>query len=379
MTRKRIAVLFGGRSAEHEISILTAVQAMSAFDVIRYRLVPVYLDPNGAWWTGDALLDKANYPIRRETLTQVSLLPEPSVGGLTIKSTGEVIPIDVCLLAFHGQFGEDGAVQGLLDLADIPYTSCGVLASALAMHKGHCKALLSHYGIPLLPWATVSQQEAQYDLKEVDTKVADLGPFPLFVKPVHLGSSIAIGRADDREGLHSALAQVFKHDTLAIVEPCVHDLLEINISVLEGVPSPVEVPVASETMLTYEDKYMRGGKNKGEVLGDGMASLTRVIDPPDLCQLLKKGVTDHALAAYRILECRGVVRFDFIVDTSSNSLYFNELNSLPGSLSFYLWEQAKPRVLYTELLNKLIAAAERRHARSCYVQRDLGFKALQPT
>ncbi len=202
--------------------------------------------------------------------------------------------------------------------------------------------------------------------------------FPLFVKPCHLGSSIGISIANDLPSLNAALAKVFRYDDEAIIEPCVTKLLEINVAVMDGEPplaSVVEIPIASEQALTYEDKYLR---NNSKVSGgsQGMAGLTRLIDPKDLDPAIKQKVTDYALKAFQLLGCSGVGRFDFIFDLSSNQLYFNELNPIPGSLSYYLWEKSQPPLLYTELIHRLIANAQCRKAQRLALQRDLGFKAL---
>ncbi len=390
MKQKSIAVMFGGPSAEHEISIITALQAITAMDTLQYKVIPVYIHPTGKWYTGEALLTKSIYSTFQEhlpKLQEVTLLPDPNLQGLIRIdkkqfSPKSIIPIDVYFLAFHGQYGEDGCVQGLLEMANAAYTGCGVASSAVTMNKYLTKTVLQSHGIPVLPSVTVSRVEAQKDLNAVHEKISQiegLKKFPLFVKPVHLGSSIAISRADDRASLNAAIAKVFRYDNQAIIEPCITDLLEINIAVLHGHPpiaSVVEIPVSSSGALTYEDKYLRGG-NKSSGPSSGMASLTRIIDPQDIDRKLKQQVTDYAINAYTILGCRGVSRLDFIVDKASGALYFNELNSIPGSLAFYLWEKSDPRLLYTQVIDRMIAQAIERKAEQLCVQRDLGFKALR--
>ena len=201
--------------------------------------------------------------------------------------------------------------------------------------------------------------------------------FPLFVKPLHLGSSIGVGPAADKKELKQRLVTVFELDSHALVEPCVSDLMEINVSVLGTAEGPrvsvVEIPVASEGTLTYEDKYLRGGKgDKGAPQRiEGMASLTRVIDPEDLDSRLKEQVTSYAKQAFEALQCNGVVRFDFIVDVAANQLYLNELNPLPGSLSYYLWVKSSPRTLYTEMLNDIIDGGFSRYETTISLKRDI--------
>jgi len=387
---KGIAVLFGGRSSEHEISIITALQLIEALDVTRYQVIPVYIDLRGRWFTGEELLTRdfyKNLPANLSLITEVTLLPYPGVGGLTIisgvhKYTSKIIPVDVFFPAFHGQFGEDGCIQGLFELAEVPYTGCGVVSSSVAMNKDVCKAALKSYGVPVLPGVLVSREEAANDIRAVEKKILatrGLEKFPLFVKPCSLGSSVGISRVTDSASLAAALAKAFRFDTHAIIEPCVTNKMEINISVVGGNPptaSVVEIPVASAEVLTYEDKYMRGAKSKKGAQSSGMASLTRKIDPEDLDPKIKLEVTAYAINAFKALDCGGVVRFDFMYDLDKGNLTFNELNPLPGSLSFYLWIKSKPQLIYTDLLDRVIAQAEHIHQRKLSLNRETGFRAM---
>lgn len=407
-SRKQIAILFGGRSAEHEISVITGLEVVESLDTTKYQAVPVYIDVNGKWWTGEAVRKKEfykNLPSSLSEVTEVALLPAPGVGGLVKRGSKgglaglfgaakeEVIPVDVFMPIFHGQFGEDGCIQGLFELADVTYTGAGVLASSVAMSKQACKALLSASNIPVLPSVVIQKESAQRDLLATRRGIEaaeGLGSYPLFVKPMNLGSSVGVSRVEDGAELDAALVKVFELDYLAIVEPCITDLMEINVSVLETPEGPkvsvVEVPVASDKVLTYEDKYMRGGgakgsKGKGGSKSgaqrlSGMAGLTRVIDPEDLDPSYKTAVQNFALTAYEALECGGCVRFDFMLDTSKDQLYFNELNPIPGSMAFYLWEKTKPAVLYPEIINNLIETASRRLAMKAGLKREMGFKAM---
>jgi D-alanine-D-alanine ligase len=383
----KMAVMFGGRSAEHEISIITGLQAIQAIDPCRYEIIPVYIAQNGKWYTGESLLDKAFYKVMEDNLSRIQevvLLPDPSARGLTIlgKKKHSTIPLDACFLAFHGQYVEDGCLQGLLELADLPYTGCGVVASALAMDKYHCKMLFKAHGIPVLPAVTVHKKMAAEDLIKTQYHILNhpgLERFPLFVKPNSLGSSIGISPATDEKGLHAALAKAFRFDEIAIVEPYLSNLIEINVSVLDGDPpqaSVVEIPLSYDgRTLTFEDKYLRGGsKTAGK--SEGMASLTRIIDPPHLDPAIKKQVSDFALKGFSLLRCSGVVRFDFMFDKDTGNLYFNELNPIPGSLSFYLWEKSSPPLLYTELINRMVETAFKRKEEQLSLHRNLGFKAI---
>ena len=377
-----LAVMFGGQSIEHEISVITALQAILALDPKKYKVIPVYLALNGKWYTGDKLFDRAFYrtlPGGYGDLTEITLLPDPNVGGLTDRKTQETYPVDRCLLCFHGQFGEDGCVQGLLELADLPYTGSRVLSSALTMSKSHTKDLLQAHGIPVLPQVTIRKEEAIADLKTVRETILNTLSFPLFIKPNHLGSSIGITKAVDQASLDRGLAKVFLYDSVALVEPYLGQLMEINVSVLDGEPpqaSVVEIPIASAEALSYEDKYLKGGSKSSGSGSQGMAGLTRVINPQDLDSEIKDLVTAYAKTAFRALTCSGVCRFDFMYDLQNRRLYFNEVNPIPGSLAFYLWDQAEPRVLYTELLDRMIERCSTQKGVQRSLKRDFGFHAL---
>ena len=390
--RLRVAVLFGGRSVEHEISVISALQLMLAVDPAKFDLIPVYITPNGSWYIGAALLERSFYAKALENLAQleeVTLLPKPGVGGLTrlgARGPSGVIQVDLFLPAFHGQYGEDGCIQGLFEMAQVPYTGSDLPSSAITMNKYLCKMYLSAHGIPVLPASIVNRNEAQADIKQVVSGLLSQDKFkhfPLFIKPCNLGSSIGVSRVNDATELAAALAKVFRYDTQALVEPCVSKIIEINVSVRaqlgieSGIEaSVVEIPVSESGTLSYEEKYLRdGGKKSGR--SQGMASLTRVIDPADLDSELRNQVIELAKRSFSLLGCSGVARLDFIVDLAKNKLYFNELNAFPGSCAFYLWARSKPRVLYTQLIEDMINAALGRFATNAALDRDIGLRALK--
>lgn len=402
--RRSVAVLFGGRSVEHEISVISGLQLIAAVDPGRFDVVPVYIAPNGAWYTGEELLDRSIYkrvPAVLAELQEVTLLPRPGERGLTklprsasalrelISPSGgtDVIPVDVYLPVFHGQYGEDGCLQGLFELAGVPYTGSDVLSSAATMNKYLCKKFLEIHGVPVLPAYSITRADAQRDIKAVIERVtaqSELSRFPLFVKPCNLGSSIGVSRVPSVADLPAALTKVFKYDTTALVEPCITNLMEINCAVREVVrddrltvePSVVEIPVSQSGVLSYEEKYLRdGGKKTGP--SEGMASLTRIIDPPDLDKEIKERVMEYATRSFSLLGASGVARLDFMVDLDTGALYFNEFNSLPGSLSFYLWMRCAPRVLYSDVIDGMIESALHRHAIKASLDRSIGLKALK--
>ncbi len=393
--RTRVAVLFGGRSVEHEISVITALEIISALDVVKYEPVPVYISITGKWFTGTELLNRDFYkrlPGSTREVAEVALMPIPGMGGMTVisapqksdLSVGDKVPVDVYFPAFHGQFGEDGCIQGLFEMASVPYVGCGVLASSVSMNKMFCKVVLKDRGIPVLPAVVVHKDELRAGIRKVCDRVLEnpaMKKFPLFVKPCSLGSSIGVSRVMAPEDLGAALMKVFRFDLEAIVEPCVTQLVEINVSVRDGdepVASVVEIPNSQSGVLTYEDKYLRGGGGKkgrpSQV--QGMASLVRVVDPQELDPEVKKRVIDLAKLAFRTLGCRGLVRFDWMLDGADGQLYFNELNPFPGSLAYYLWDKSSPRRLYTENLSDMIAQSQRLFLEKEGLVKEMGFKAL---
>jgi D-alanine-D-alanine ligase len=357
---------------------------MQAIDPAVYDVTPVYISPSGTWHTGPELLNRAFYakvPGNLSSVQEITLLPKPGLRGLTKLSDHSVIPIDVFLPAFHGQYGEDGCIQGLFELADVPYTGSNVVASAITMNKYACKMFLKEHGVPVLPAQLISRSDAQRDITGTVAKAlaAEGYTLPLFVKPCNLGSSIGISKVKEASDLAPALAKVFRYDTHALVEPCVNDIMEINCSVrdYDGIhPSVIEIPVSDSGVLSYEEKYLRGGGKKSGPSA-GMASLTRVIDPQDLDPEVKSKVLELAKRSFTVLGCSGVARLDFIVDLSSGALYFNELNAFPGSCSFYLWVRSNPRVLYTTLIHNMIETALKHHATAASLDRNIGLKALR--
>jgi D-alanine-D-alanine ligase len=392
--KKTVAVLFGGRSLEHEISVITAQQAMEAIDPEKYEVLPVYITQDGAWYLGDVLRKREfykNLPSNFGQVQRVRFVPEPKEGGLFKVKKGilgtayEQILVDVYMPIFHGQYGEDGCMQGLFEMSEVAYTGARLLSSAIAMNKNVCKKYLEAFGVPSLPSATVNKSDFRSSSESISAieKSAGLGSYPLFVKPLHLGSSVGVSKANNKSELMAGLMKVFQYDAEAIVEPCVSKLMEINVSVIENGlgedVSVVEIPVTDGAFLSYDDKYLRGGKGKGpKVAGSsgGMADLTRVINPQDLAPKYKEEVPKFARAAYRALSCTGVVRFDFNVDLESGNLYFNELNPLPGSMSFYLWDKTTPQLLLSDIVDRVIEGALTRLEEKKALNADFGFKAL---
>lgn len=366
-----VAVFFGGKSVEHDVSVVTALQLMENLDKTKYHIIPVYITRQGDWFTGQKLMrveavqkfDEADPELIRCYLpanAKARQLYRYTTKDTMFKKQERLIAsIDVAIPAMHGLNGEDGTLQGLLELAGVPYTSCGVLGSAAGMDKILMKAAFIGAGLPVLPYIYFDRGSLERDMqKHLDRAEATL-TYPMFVKPANLGSSIGISKANNRQELEKAIIVASHYDRRILVEQGVSQLCEINCSALgfgdDVAPSVCEMPVTWEEFLTYDEKYMRGGKSaKGSKGASGMASLSRQIPAP-ISDQMTKAVEDCTVKAFRLLDCKGVVRIDYIIDKATDTLYINEINTIPGSFAYYLWE---PKGLkYPELLDRLISIA----------------------
>ncbi|ALK08025.1 D-alanine--D-alanine ligase [Blastochloris viridis] len=378
--KTRVAVLFGGRSPEHDVSIVTGLQVLDALDQGRFEAFPVYLSTTGRWFVGEQLRERSFYlpgPDAEKKLTQVTLdltpndlghgvlLPKDK-GGLF--SRAKEIAFDVALPAFHGLIGEDGQIQGAFETANVPYTGMRTLASAVLMDKAATKRLLAETRIPLLPCEVIDRPATGMlpslaALAELTKALA----FPVIVKPAHLGSSIGVAKVATVEELRAVLPPIFKLDNQAIVEPFVENLVEYNIAVagFEGKvrTSAVERPKRASDLLDFKQKYLSGGAKGGKSPGarsEGMLSLTRDINPtlPDgLADKLRKWAEQTFLA----VGGTGTPRIDFLGNAETGAVFLNEVNPCPGSFAFFLWEAAAEPLLFTELLSKLIDEAIAQH------------------
>ena len=364
MNKTRLVVLFGGRTCEHDVSIITAQQFMDNADTAKYEIIPVYITREGAWYTGEKLRDMAFMnAFDASAVKEVSLSATAGLKELIIweKKLGgfkkSVIPIDVAVPAMHGMHGEDGTLQGLLELADIPYVGSGVLGSAVGMDKIVMKSVFRDYGFPVLEAVAFDRYRYQQDRSGLLFSIEEKLPYPMYVKPANLGSSIGISRADNRAALEEGIAVALHYDKRVLVEKGVEELMEVNCSVL-GVGADVrasvlEQPVSWKEYLTFEDKYMRGGKGT-----KGMQSLSRIVPAP-IGEDMTKRIQDMSAEVFRALDCGGVVRIDYIIDKKEQALYVNEINTIPGSFAFYLWEEEG--LPYPQLIDKLVEGAFAAH------------------
>jgi D-alanine-D-alanine ligase len=366
------------------VSVITGLQVMSALDADRYDVVPLYITKKGEWLTGDALRRLETYQAldaARRSLTRATILPIPSDGALHVADRGGMLSfggaprlaIDIAFPCMHGTFGEDGTLQGLLELASIPYVGSGVLASALGMDKIAMKAAFRSAGLPILECAVVRSDEWRSAPDSVVERLASDVGYPAFVKPANLGSSVGISRATDVESLRLALDVATSYDRRVLVERALEGAVDVNCSVLghedDLRASACEQPVTWETFLSYEDKYIRGGKSQG------MKGSSRRIPAP-ISPAATSQIQDLARAAFRAIDASGVARIDFLV-TADEKIYVNEINTLPGSLAFYLWEATD--LPFPRLLDRLTEFALVRHAAQKRVTYSIDSALLRKT
>jgi len=378
------AVLFGGRSLEHDVSIVSGLQILHALDPATCTPMPVYIDQQLRWWIGDDLWHTESFKRggpNRSRLTEVHLGAGFGTSMLVpVRAPGtfsrEAMHVDVFLPMLHGTYGEDGAIQGLLEVSGCAYVGCGVTASALGMNKRLTKVLAANAGVPIVPCVACERAVLEHDsvwTRDVVQQVERAFGWPVIVKPCNLGSSAGVSTASTSGDLVAAILKVFEYDVEALIEPFIKNRLELNVAVAgldEPVPSVTEMPATSTaSILSFSEKYKRqGGKSVGT--SQGMAGALRVLDPHDLPEELRRRAQQHAVTVFRALGCEGISRIDFLIDADDDTLYFNEINTLPGSLAFYLWSAAPHHWTITELLNRLIGRAERLRAMKRGLQRQ---------
>ena len=357
-----IGVIYGSRTCEHDVSIISALQAAQALDKKKYNVTYIYIGREGTWYTGEALADVKFYEhFDPEKVTRV--LPAGENSKLVLYHLPEkkklfggaaerVAVLDVVMPVLHGLNGEDGTLQGMLELFDVPYTSAGVMGSAVGMDKITMKLLFKGCGFPVIEGVWFDRGRWSRERDGVMDECEDKLGFPLIVKPANLGSSIGINIAHDRNQLEDAIETAAAYDHRILVEKAVTPLREVNCSVLgygdHVETSELEMPVTQEEFLTFEGKYTRNAKGAA-----GMASQVRIIPAP-ISEKAAEAVRDLAARAFRAMDLKGVVRIDFILDENEN-VFINEANTIPGSLAFYLWEPKG--ISFSALLDGMVECA----------------------
>lgn len=362
--KTRVAIMFGGKSVEHEVSVISGIQAIMSMNREKYEVIPVYLTKKNEMYVGEeigkieaykdipGLLAKSRRVILVNEGDHIVLMPYP------VKLFGKKnIEVDIAFPIVHGTNVEDGALQGYLKTIGIPFVGCDVTASALGMDKYASKVVLKENGVPVLDsycFTTSDYAEIDGILDKVEKEIG----YPAIVKPVDLGSSVGISVARNRSELINSIDDAFLYARKIIIEHAITKLREINCAVLgdenEAIASECEEPLHTKDILSYEDKYVSNAKGSGS---KGMASVSRKI-PAELSSEKRKEVQELAVKSFQKLGCNGVARIDFMIDEENGNLYFNEINTIPGSLAFYLWEPVG--IKYPELLDRMIQLALKR-------------------
>ena len=363
--KTKVGMFFGGRSVEHEISIITANQGINAIrESEKYEIIPIYVTKKGKWFIGEALLELANFKNFDKliaTCSEVYMRPTYGDFNLYHVKTGLLhrnnvaCSLDVVFPAFHGTNGEDGCFQGLLETIGIPYVGCNPLASGVGMDKVFMKHILKESNIPVIDCCNFTDHRFKENEEAVITEIESKMNYPVIVKPANLGSSIGISKAANKTELIHAIEEATQFSSRILVEKMVKNLREINCSVLgdcdQCEPSLCEEPFRTDEILSYKDKYMGGSASKG------IANTVRKL-PADLPQETTDLIRDIAKRTFQALSCNGVSRIDFMIDNDTNKVYVNEINTIPGALSFYLWDATG--VPFDQLMVRLIELAFKR-------------------
>ncbi len=372
-TKLRVGVLFGGRSGEHEVSLRSARSVMAALDPDRYEVVPIGITKDGRWLAGDAMAALSEGADARPA----TLLPEPAGASSVLlaldrqdenaPSLSVVAELDVVFPVLHGPYGEDGTVQGLLELAGLPYVGAGVVGSAVGMDKAIFKQVMEANGLPVLPWRLFTSRQWRRDPEAVLDAVEAALPYPVFTKPANLGSSVGISKCRDRAELRAGLAEAARFDRRLIVEQGIHRARELEVAVLgndEPRASVVGEVRPRREFYDYVAKYLAAPGSEEE---------SELLIPAPLAPALAAAIRALAVRAYRAIDCAGLGRVDLLLDDLSGDIYLNELNTIPGftSISMYAKLWADSGLSYSALLDELIDLAIQRHTEKAELETSI--------
>ena len=367
----RVGVLYGGKTTEHEVSIITAVQAMGFLNKDKYEVIPMYLTKDNEMYTGEPLKEMDVYK-EPELLKRYckNVVCYNKNGNLTLQNKNglfkkTVAQVDIVIPAVHGYNMEDGNIQGMLETYGVPYTGSDIYGCTVGQDKVFQKQILQAEGIPVTKYIWFYDNEYYEDEEKILSKVKKIG-YPVIVKPARQGSSIGIEIAKDEEMLKSAIEEAIKYDDKILVEEVINNMTELNCSVLGSnsymQTSSIEQVMGKDEILSFNDKYIGSGAKKGakKMIGasKGMVCADRII-PADIPEKLANDIAETSKKAFRALGASGVVRIDYLYDKKSKKYYVNELNTIPGSLSFYLWTPLNKE--YDELLDDMINIAVKRY------------------
>lgn len=363
----KVGVFFGGKSVEHEVSIITAIQAIENIDKSKYEVIPIYIAKNNKMYCGKLIGDITNYKNIDnvvENSDRVELCKKGDKVAL-LRCDKKIFEnsiydyIDVAFPIVHGTNVEDGTLQGYLKMFNLPFVGCDVLASSVGMDKYVCKCVLKDNGIPVLDCICVNVKEYNESKNKTIMQIEDKFSYPVIVKPINLGSSVGIKIAKNKDELFEVIDNAFMYSKKILIERAITNLKEVNCSVLGDYEmaraSECEEPVKTDEILSFNDKYISGGK-KGGASKSMNASCLKL--PADISKSLKKKIQDLAIKTFHVLDCSGVIRIDFMIDKDTDEVFVNELNTIPGSLSFHLWKATG--VSYKQLLDEMISLALKR-------------------
>ncbi len=362
---KTVAVIFGGRSVEHDISIITGQFVMSALKAAgQYEVVPIYIAKSGKWYSDPILADIKTFqdPELDGRLTGLKVPIKHTDGRFVLSWPGfksQHVQIDVVFPALHGTYGEDGSLMGLLRMANVAFVGCDLTAAVITMDKALTKQVTEPAGIPSVPYIWFDAHGWAQNSTELTSQIKKL-ELPVFVKCVHLGSSIGVFKVDQWSALDNQIEVALHYDDKVIVEQGVKNLIEVNCAVIgndEPTASLLEQPLASQDLLSFEDKYIGSGSKESG--GSMSGSSGKICIPAPISDELTKKIQALAILAYRIIGCSGISRMDFMIDSQTNEVYMTEVNPLPGSLQQHLWKASG--VSNVELVSRLIELAEERY------------------
>lgn len=374
----KIGVIYGGETVEHEVSVISALQAMNNLNEDKYDIVPIYISKDRIWYTGHMLRDIEFYKEfedEKKYATKVMLYKKGKT-FLLQRITGlfrkDITDLDVILPVVHGNNVEDGSLAGLLDSIGIPYVGSHVLGGALGQDKVVMKQVMESVNLPIVPYTWFYDCEYLDNKENILKEIKKIG-YPVIVKPATLGSSIGIEVAKNEKDIESKIEDAMEYDTKIVVEKVIENLTEVNASVLGNYEyqkvSPLEEVMGEDEILSFADKYLGNAKSKGTA-SKGMASTSRIV-PARISEKLTKEIQDTAKQVFKVLNLSGVCRVDFLIDNKENKFYVNEPNTCPGSLSFYLWKEAGMK--YSELLDEMVSIAIKEYKHKN--QKTMSFKS----
>ena len=360
--KTKIGVFFGGNSVEHEVSIITALQAIENMDKSKYEVIPIYIAKDNKMYCGKLVGDIHQYKEIQNLIKkskQVTLAKINEKVALIKNKRGIYNYIDIAFPIVHGTNVEDGTLQGYFKMFNLPYVGSDVISSACGMNKFVCKCILKENSIPVLNCQVFNINEYEENIERVIEQVEEKQKYPVIVKPVNLGSSVGINIAEDREELIDSMTEAFQYSNKILIEKAIKNLKEINCSVLgnyqSAIASECEEPIKTDQILSYSDKYKSGGKFEEceKTMNQGVLKL-----PAEISNRIKARIQELSIKTFNALGCEGVIRIDFLIDKDTEEIFVNEVNTIPGSLSFHLWRESGMN--YTELLDKLIDFSLRR-------------------